>query len=874
MFIKRIALYCLLTGLIFSCSNNSEDRIQIIETNFEDEVPLGFSFEFTFNQNVVTDTLLNNWMDESVLEFKPEIEGRYFWKHPNVLVFSPNSYLKPATAYNVALKAEGFVEGSQVETSEFSFHTPWLQIEKTENYWDTRDGNSNAQLHGILHFNYEVDAQSLQNKMSVSIDGEGQNIEILSSGNTKSVTYVLPNVSLKDKERNGEISLSSSLTPAVGGSSWEEDQRFSVSVSSPFKLSITDILANHDGTHGSISVATSQNVNTSGINDYISIEPSVNYEVISGNNNFSIRSSEFDVKKKYTVHLKKGLKGLLGGELKADELRDISFGELEPSIKFHNRKNLYLSAQGNRNIELSIINVDEVQMEIFKVYENNLLDYMRGGGYYYYDDYYYDDYYRGDRSGIGNNGDLVYEETIQTKSLKIKGNKRLLNFKFKDKIRDYDGLYLVKISSSKDRWIHAAKMVALSDLGLIVKKGRESVSVFVNSIKTAKAIGGVELSVIGRNNQVIKTKKTDANGVAVIPLSNKDISGFSPQLISARFNDDFNFIHLGRSSVDQSRFDVGGMRWNETGWMAYIYQERDLYRPGEKANFSAIVRDFEWNAPTPVPIIIKVYSPDGKEFKTIKKTLDKEGALEASLEFPPEAMTGGYSINLMTSNEVHLQSAYIKVEEFVPDRIKVNTELSGEEFLPGDSITMKVYAENMFGPPAADRNFEVQMNLSRSYFHSEDYPSFSFSLSNHNNSFDNKIERGKTDSEGKGKAQFTIPEYYKNMGKLRAVFNTTVFDETGRPVNRINPATIYTQDVFFGINSGSYYRRVNRESSVSIVGVDKDGKLKNGAKAEVKTYPARVQNCIIQIRKILQVSLSTPGKNHRNKEHKHRFLSF
>ena len=832
MFTKRITLLGIAFALLFSCKDGQKDLIEIIETNFSEEVPQGFTFEFTFNKNIVSDTALNNWIDEPIFNFDPVIDGKYYWKYPNVLAFSPTSYLNPATEYTAKLLDASFQTQEEIKKHEFIFHTPWLKLERAENYWDTRNGNGNAELHGIVHFNYEVDVEMLKNKMSVLFDGKKQKLEFISSGQSKSISYVMPSVGLEDKDREGLIEIDKSLSPAVGGSAFSENQEMGISVDSPFKLVITDILANHDGVHGNISIATSQNVNTSDIKSYIEVTPSITYEVVSGNNSFSIRSTAFDINNKYTIHIKSGLKGLLGGVLKMDEQRDILFGELEPSIKFHDRKNLYLSAQGNRNIEMSIINVNEIKMEIFKVYENNLLDYLRGGGYY--PSTYYDERYRGDQTHIGQKGDLVYDETIKTTALPIKGNRRLLNFKFKDKIKNYDGLYLLKISSTENRWLNASKMVALSDLGLIVKQGKESVSVFVNSIKTAKAISGVELTVIGKNNQKVTSQKTDANGVAVIPLSEKEIYGFTPELITARYKEDYNFIKYSRTQIDQSRFDIGGMRWNESGWMAYIYQERDLYRPSEKAHLSAIVRDFKWNTPEPVPVIIKVYSPDGKEYKTIKKTLDKEGALESSIDFPVDALTGTYSLNLLTSNEVHLQSAYIKVEEFVPDRIKVKTNLNKEEYQPGDSIQLDVIAENMFGPPASNRNYEVQMNLSRSYFSSPDYPDYNFSLSNHNTGFDYKLEKGKTDNEGKGSAVFEIPEIYDNMGKLHASLNTTVFDETGRPVNRVNQSTVFTQDVFFGIKTGSYYRKVNHENSVFIVGVDKEGKLKKGSKAEVQ----------------------------------------
>ncbi|NND77768.1 MAG: alpha-2-macroglobulin family protein [Flavobacteriales bacterium] len=833
MFTRNLAIWSVCSILLFSCTSTEDDYVEIIHTNFKEEVPLGFSFEFTFDQNLVTDTLLNNWMESSIIAFEPEIKGKFFWKHPNVLVFSPSTYLPPATAYKAKVNKDEFAENTKIKEQDFSFHTPWLKLLKVDNYWDTENGGSQAKLFTEVHFNYPVAAESVSKKINVEMDDKTKALKMITQGEATIIKFIVPDIAPKDEDQKAKMVIDQSLSPAVGGLSWTENKNYDLRIASPFKLNITSVTPSHDGTNGSITVACSQNINTSNIKDHVDINPKVKYEIVEGNNQFVIQSSELNIKNKYTITIKKGLKGLLGGELKTDDQRDISFGELEPSIKFLNRKDLYLSEKGNRNIEVSIINIEEVKLQVFKVYTNNLLDYMGGRDHYYYDDYYYDDYYSGDNGRVRDNGDLVYEEEIETKELAINGNKRVLNFNIDDKLRSYEGLYLIKLTSSKDRWRSAAKMVALSDIGLIVKEGKESVSVFVNSILTAQPISGTEITIIGRNNQKIRSSSTDANGVAVIPLSKQDISGFKPQLVTASKGEDFNFIHLSKTEINTSRFEVGGMRKNETGWMAFIYEDRDLFRPGETAHVSAIVRDFEWNIPEPVPVIIKVNSPDGKEHKTYKKTLDKQGALEVSIPFSTDAMTGGYSVSLLTSNEVHLSSTYLKVEEFVPDRIRVKTVLDKEEFKNGDTLTISLNAENLFGPPASDRNYEVQLSLRRSYFSSKEFSDYIFSLSSDRNSFDNRIEKGKTDEKGNGNANFIVPNVYSNMGRLHAQINTTVFDETGRPVNRINTGTVYTQDTFFGIRSGSYYSKVNRKAQINIVGVDTEGKLRSGAEAEV-----------------------------------------
>lgn len=834
MFSNTFSFLTFCTLFFFSCSSPVTNRVQIIETNFEEEVPLGYSFEFTFNKNIVTDTLLNHWNEGSILKFEPKIEGKTYWKHSNLLVFSPGAYLPPATKYKVSLDVDQFSDDILIDNKEFEFHTPWLKVEKIDSYWDTEEGSNKAQLFSEIKFNYPISAEALKNKMSVKIEGKNESIKMISQGSVTEAVFTMPSAALIEDDQLGELLIESSLSPEGGGSTWSENKSFPIKIASPYKLSISSIIPSHDGTNGNITVACSQNVNFNEIKSFIEVIPKVKFEVVGGNNQFVIRSSELDVKKKYTVTIKKGLKGMLGGELKEDEQKDISFGELEPTIKFLNGKNLYLSENGKKNIEVSIINVDKVKLEVYKVFDNNLLHYLGRGRRHYYNDHYYNDRYRGDNNNVGTNGDLVYEEDIKTKDLAINGNKRILNFNFDEKLRSYEGLYLIKLRSELDRWVSSSKMVALSDLGLIVKEGKESISVFVNSISNAQVVPNAEVTIIGTNNQVVKKERTDGNGVAVLTLTKQDIAGFRPRLVTVRNGDDYNFIHLGNTEINTSRFEVGGMRKNETGWMAFMYEERDLYRPGETANISAVVRDFNWSVPEPVPVILKVYAPDGKEYKTIKKTLDKQGALETSITFPTHAMTGGYSVNLLTSNEVHLSSTYLKVEEFVPDRIRVKTSLNGEEFQYGDSIALSLDAENLFGPPASDRNFEVQMNLSRKYFRSSTFSDYNFSLSNNNNSFDRKLEKGKTDEKGHGLGNFVIPAIYKNMGQLHASFNTTVFDETGRPVNRINSATVNTQDVFFGVKYGSYYRKVKREVSVLVIGVDKEGKLITGAEADIK----------------------------------------
>ena len=118
---------------------------------------------------------------------------------------------------------------------------------------------------------------------------------------------------------------------------------------------------------------------------------------------------------------------------------------------------------------------------------------------------------------------------------------------------------------------------------------------------------------------------------------------------------------------------------------------------------------------------------------------------------------------------------------------------------PGESSTLSINAMNFFGPPAANRNYETEIQVKQKYFSPEKFSDYDFSLANQNSFFDKEVKEGKTDAEGNASEVYEVPATYANMGALQTNFYTTVFDETGRPVSRATSVDVFTQDVFFGI---------------------------------------------------------------------------
>ncbi|MEK7225769.1 MAG: MG2 domain-containing protein, partial [Bacteroidota bacterium] len=578
-------------------------------------------------------------------------------------------------------------------------------------------------------------------------------------------------------------------------------------------------------------------------------DPDLAYTVETNDYGFTLRSDKFDVEKSYALLITKGLRGKIGGFLKEDYSGSVAFGEMESNINFTNSKAVYLSKNGGKNIEVQITNVPKVKIIISKIYENNLLLAQRygyspqenrntGPDYASYDegyegDYYYDGYGEGDAML----GDVIYEKEIDTRSLPKSGGGRVLNFsQFEDRLSDFKGVYHVVIRSAEDYWVKDSRYISLSDLGLIAKQGQDKIYVFTNSIKSADPLKSVNVSVYGTNNQLIGTGSTNNDGVAEIAYSKKEFSGFKPSMVIAKTADDFNYLPFNNTRVNMSRFDVGGKRNNPSGFDAFVYAERDVYRPGEKINFSVIVRDAKWKNPGDVPLKLKFLMPNGKELKSFRKNLNEEGSLEGSIDIATAAITGSYTLEVYTSTDVLLTSSNFLVEEFVPDRIRVKTELDKKSLRSGDVAKLSINAMNFFGPPAANRKYETEIQVKQKYFSSEKFDGFDFSLANQTTFFDKEVKEGTTDAEGNAFVDYAVPEIYKDMGALQTSFYTTVFDETGRPVSRGATIDVFTQDVFFGVKlDGYYYYPLNQPVKFQLAAVNKDGSAVN-ATARIEVF--------------------------------------
>jgi alpha-2-macroglobulin len=839
--------------LIASCGR-SGDSITVSSTNFGDEVALQQNLVFTFTDHVVDEELVGVWTDQELISFSPPVAGRFRYTTTRELIFSPVTGFVPGTDYTATLSdaiVSGAPSGKPLGRERvITFNTPRLRAERLDLFWtETVAGSGRPLLRATLVFNYEVDPVELSGRLAVNLDGTPVSFSMLSNQVDRVVSLSIDGI---DPKASAGKAISASVAlgmPCVGCTSpTVEEIRVGAAISDIDKLDILAAESRFDGNQAMIQVRTNQRISGTDVRSFLKIDPTVPVTTEVSSDGFTIKGP-FRSGSTYELTISNQLRGIHGGRLSSEFKTYVAFGEMEPTVRFTAAKGFYLSNRGSKTVGIEIINVPTVRARIYKIYENNLLNYV---GSNRYSNWYSSSNSTGTDFGsfdysyynLETVGDLLIDRTIETKDLTEREGVHLLTLDLKDDAR-HKGVYLVNVSSTDNQWIGAWRMVSYSDLGLIVKATPDEVLVYANAIMDTEPLSGVEVTLISTNNQVMKSGTTDKNGVVRISNLLKDAPGFRLGMVSARTETDFNIILMSDTRVETSRFDVGGQFSNEAGYLAYLYPERDIYRPGETIHLNSIIRDQAWNNPGKMPVILQVRLPNGREHSSYQATLSDQGSAAFNVPLDGSSVTGTYMAELYSSNRVLLASKPISVEEFLPDRIKVGLDTDAERYSIGQGVIATVTATNLFGPPAAYRNFELTLNLQRVPFVSSQYPDVNFSMKVKDGIvLLSDYRQGKTDGAGKASETFTISNAYNDMGLLRGTLFSTVFDESGRPVNQIKNVTIETQQTFFGIRNLDFYADLSRPVKLGFIALNREGAITPGATAKIQVVRHEWQNVI------------------------------
>ena len=259
----------------------------------------------------------------------------------------------------------------------------------------------------------------------------------------------------------------------------------------------------------------------------------------------------------------------------------------------------------------------------------------------------------------------------------------------------------------------ATQWFIVSDLGLTAFSGNDGIHVFVNSLAAAEAKKETEVRLISRGNEVLATRRTDASGHAQFEAGlAKGEGGSAPALLAANDGQgDYAFLSLKAPAFDLTDRGVGG-RPAPNGLDAFVYAERGVYRSGETAYLTALIRDPQGAAAGNVPLTFVVERPDGVEFRRVVIADQGLGGRSLSLALPASAPTGTWHVRTFTDpKRPAVGETSFLVEDYVPDRIEFDLTSPSGHISQQVPAKVDVSGRFLYGAPAANLDLEGDVTV-------------------------------------------------------------------------------------------------------------------------------------------------------------------
>jgi len=421
----------------------------------------------------------------------------------------------------------------------------------------------------------------------------------------------------------------------------------------------------------------------------------------------------------YTVTLRAGLPSVVHETLSKSSDFAIYVRDRKPSVRFSTSAYV-LPRTGQQGIPVISVNSKAVAVEIYRISDRNLIDTVSTSGFGAGD--FQTSLSRSDIDQLQNSrGVQVWKGTLAVDAKVALNAEVTTAFPVDQAVTDLKpGVYVMVAQAKELKDLDnnyealATQWFVVSDLGLTAFSGKDGIHVFVNSLATTDAKSGIELKLISRGNEVLATRQTDAAGHALFEqgLANGE-GGAAPALLAAADpKGDYAFLNLQASAFDLTDRGVSG-RPAPTGLDAFVYAERGVYRSGETAYLTALLRDPQGTAALNTPLTLVVERPDGVEFKRAQIADQGLGGHTLTLPINASAPTGTWHVRAYTDPKLPaIGETTFLVEDYVPDRIEFDLTSKADRVSQGAPADMSVAGRFLYGAPASNLDLDGDVTIS------------------------------------------------------------------------------------------------------------------------------------------------------------------
>ncbi|HHW4679039.1 MAG TPA: alpha-2-macroglobulin family protein [Xylella sp.] len=508
----------------------------------------------------------------------------------------------------------------------------------------------------------------------------------------------------------------------------------------------------------------------------------------------TLRYPYVEADRHYTVLISGDLVAAAGSRLGKDRKETVYTGALEPVVGFASQGSI-LPARASRGMPVVSVNVPEVDVEFLRVREKALpaflARYKRGG----------------QRSSweLGSQGnprkqlsELADPVYVTRFVLDGKKNERTLTYLPIQNIRELrePGLYLAvmkQTGSFNDAF--ETSFFSVSNIGLHTRAYKDKLFVHTASLQNGNPYRQVDLLILDAKGETVLKGTTDDNGNALLNYTLD-----AGHVLVSRNGSDVSILPFNQPALDMSEFAVAG---RENPWFdVFAWSGRDIYRPGEMLRISALLRDNDGRPVKPQPVFLRLKQPDGKTFRETKLQPAEQGYLEFMQKIPSDAVTGRWQVEFRTdpASKEAVQGVAVWVEEFLPERMKLELSSAQRVLRAHTPLTLSVNAAYLYGAPAAGNRFTANLAVAVEQHPLDSMPGWFFGDATLELPRDAKDAIDITlGADGHLVHDLALPEEAKPVSPMAVVVSGSVYESGGRTVTRSLKRVLWPASALVGV---------------------------------------------------------------------------
>jgi alpha-2-macroglobulin len=846
--------------------------------------------------------------NDDVLSFNPSASGTATWEDDHTLLFLPKKGWKPGQAYVATVALDEVFDNLPEEARSFEFdfliREQGLAVEVHGLEYPGSYDLTQETLTGLVFTNDRMETEKLEQVITVQQNGKaipvswehdanGSNHSFTAAGVVRSEAAskveVFWNASPVDIKLKGSKTIE---VPALGDFK-VSSARVADGESQYIILYFSDPLLPQQDLSGLIGLqgyrkqTSSYYANREG--DYFYNEST--YEnvrltyAIDGNKLLIYPNRRLAGERK--IEVRPGIRNLNGVPMAKPGVWQVGFEQVKPKVRMVGRGVILPSSEEGLVLPFEAVNLEAVEVEIFKIYDNNILQFLQTNDMGGTNDY-----------ELKRVGKVVKREMVPLKGLKADANfgawtryaldlGKLFTagpnalYQVRIGFRQEYAIYQCANRSSQDgnlktvsqnsdldengnirsfwggyygmdgyysgwNYSHrenpcypayynsqnfAQSNVFASNLGITAKTGTDgSIFVAVASLRTTKGVGDAELEFYDYQQQLLGTAKTNGSGVAEAMLDKP------PFVIIAKKEEQKGYLKTADgNALSLSRFDVAGTV-TQKGLKGFLYGERGVWRPGDSLHLNFILEDKSGKLPKNYPIAFELKDSRGQvQYQTVT-TKNVQNVYAMPVVTSPDAPTGNWMATVKAGGATFQKS--LKIETVKPNRLKIDLDFGApdkELSFRDEPINVNMQVNWLHGAPAQNLRTVVEMELRQM---NTEFPNFK------EYQFDDPARRlysepvtlfdGITNQDGF--ASFAAELYQSRAaapGKLNANFRARAFEQGG-DFSIYNARKDYSPyPAYAGVNIpknkyGEKRLEINEENSIKMALVDAAGKpLKN-----------------------------------------------